>query len=388
MSASALRYVPAPDRNAAVRERIVALGRGDIPIGGGTSTCPCRLAAVADIFLGYAREDKSRAKHVAGALEQQGWSVFWDYKIAAGANWGDLLDKELNAAKCVVVLWSTNAVTSRWVKTEARRGIERDVLVPATLDVCEIPVEFRYHHSADLSAWNGDAADHELQVLFDGVRSICAVAPSATAKEPRSQESSKKKALRFLDLYIGRNGGRRPAGTLLTSTLNWLGVVVLFGVVVWVVLTSSAAKPLWQWLTLDEPTTVAEQVQTPQSDSTSPSEPQAAARRQFLRWRSNIDPTQTSVDPGIGGVQIEDDKGIVTERIRMDRFFDEIESKVFPLVSRLPSGSKMATRPSASGQPNSILEIRDSSGKYVAHFWVLDPLNDYKTDGLGTNWIQ
>ncbi|MFN0121810.1 MAG: TIR domain-containing protein, partial [Blastocatellia bacterium] len=36
---------------------------------------------MADIFVSYKREDKERIRGLVDALEQQGWSVFWDRQL-------------------------------------------------------------------------------------------------------------------------------------------------------------------------------------------------------------------------------------------------------------------------------------------------------------------
>ena len=124
---------------------------------------------MADIFLSYAREDEARAATLARVLDARGWSVFWDRRIIAGTSWDEVVEREINNSKCVVVLWSTAAVTSRWVKTEARFGLQRDALVPASLDGTTIPLEFRFLESAQLQSWNGDVNHSEFQVLTEGI---------------------------------------------------------------------------------------------------------------------------------------------------------------------------------------------------------------------------
>lgn len=57
---------------------------------------------MSDIFLSYKSEDKAKAQTLAGALEQHGYSVWWDVVIPPGLTFDEVIEKELNAAKCVV----------------------------------------------------------------------------------------------------------------------------------------------------------------------------------------------------------------------------------------------------------------------------------------------
>lgn len=89
---------------------------------------------MANVFVSYAREDRERAHILANALEANGWSVWWDRKIIAGHTFDQVIERELETAKSVVVLWSKNSVSSEWVKNEAAVAAERGVLVPALID--------------------------------------------------------------------------------------------------------------------------------------------------------------------------------------------------------------------------------------------------------------
>ena len=80
------------------------------------------MLTMADIFLGYARENKQRAEQVAKALTKKGWSMWWDVKITPGSAWRKKIDEELLSARCVVVLRSRAAIESGYVIEEAQDG--------------------------------------------------------------------------------------------------------------------------------------------------------------------------------------------------------------------------------------------------------------------------
>jgi TIR domain len=82
---------------------------------------------MADIFISYERLDRARAQRVAEALEQHGWSVWWDRKLLAGDPFDKTIQQALDVARCVIVLWSKTSVSSGWVKDEASEGAKRSI---------------------------------------------------------------------------------------------------------------------------------------------------------------------------------------------------------------------------------------------------------------------
>jgi hypothetical protein len=136
---------------------------------------------MSDIFISYARADKDRAEHLAEAFSRQGWSVWWDREIPPGKSFDETIENALNSARCIIVLWSRDSVSSRWVKTEAAEGAERGILVPALIDKVQIPLEFKRIEAADLSDWQGDSPHSEFDQLLKTVASILgAGAPTQT----------------------------------------------------------------------------------------------------------------------------------------------------------------------------------------------------------------
>ena len=69
---------------------------------------------MADIFISYAREDRSRTEPLAKSLEGLGWSVFWDRTIPTGKTWRQVIGDALKNARSVIVAWSQKSIESDW----------------------------------------------------------------------------------------------------------------------------------------------------------------------------------------------------------------------------------------------------------------------------------
>lgn len=123
-----------------------------------------------DIFISYASENRDVTRQLAAALETFGWSVWWDRDIAIGKPFDHVIEEELNAARCVIVLWTAESVRSRWVKAEASAAADRERLVPVLLEEVAIPLEFRRLQTAMLLQWNGDVEHPEFIRLVEDVR--------------------------------------------------------------------------------------------------------------------------------------------------------------------------------------------------------------------------
>jgi hypothetical protein len=156
---------------------------------------------MADIFISYAREDRTAAAALAGALEAHGFDVFWDREIAAGQRFDQVLAAELQAARCVIVLWSEAGVASHWVAEEAGAALEGNRLVPARLQDVEPPLGFTRIHAADLTGWNGDAGDDGFRQLLQDLRgrlggaavaATTTASPAATAADPARRRTTRR----------------------------------------------------------------------------------------------------------------------------------------------------------------------------------------------------
>ncbi len=129
---------------------------------------------MADVFVSYARGDKARVAPLVAAIEAKGWSVWWDPEIAAGQQFDDQIEAEMNAAKSVLVVWTPTSVASRWVRGEAREAADRGILVPVRFEEARLPMDVRALHTTDLDSWGEDPESQPFQEILRALGSMIA----------------------------------------------------------------------------------------------------------------------------------------------------------------------------------------------------------------------
>ncbi len=142
---------------------------------------------MSDIFLSYKSEDRPRAKIIAEALEQQGYSVWWDRKIPPGKTFEQVIVENLDATRCVIVLWSKKSVLSDWVKEEADKGKKRQILVPVLIDDVEIPMGFSRMQAAQLVGWQGTLPNPDFDLLLNSISEIVGRPPAQEVGKMKKQ---------------------------------------------------------------------------------------------------------------------------------------------------------------------------------------------------------
>ena len=129
------------------------------------------------IFISYAREDRPKAKQLAEALEQKGWTVWWDIVIPAGKKFGDVILEKLNTADAILVLWSESSIKSDWVLDEAQVAKKRNVLIPVFIERVNPPLGYGQIHAADLVGWNGSANAQNFFRLVQDIAEMIRTSP-------------------------------------------------------------------------------------------------------------------------------------------------------------------------------------------------------------------
>ena len=79
--------------------------------------------------MSYVSQDRTIAEQVSRGLQAAGLSVWWDRDIHGGADFAAEIDRELTAARVVVVLWSAASQASQWVRDEASQARDRKSVV-------------------------------------------------------------------------------------------------------------------------------------------------------------------------------------------------------------------------------------------------------------------
>lgn len=107
------------------------------------------------IFISYARSSAAQAAYAARALREAGFEVWWDDQLPAHRPYADVIEERLAAAKAVLVLWSSDAVRSQWVRAEADAARQAGKLVQLNLDGASLPMPFSQIQCPAIGPWDG-----------------------------------------------------------------------------------------------------------------------------------------------------------------------------------------------------------------------------------------
>lgn len=170
------------------------------------------------LFISYARVDREPVERLANALAAAGHRVWWDAALEGGHHFAAEIERELNAADAVVVVWSPASVTSNWVLDEAMHGRDRGCLIPVRFDDTSPPLGFRQLQTIDLQ----DGADgQEVAAIGRAAARIMGQPATEPVAQPRSGKAVRRRA-----------DGKRE------YPLWWPFAWAFFGLAVWLIMSA------------------------------------------------------------------------------------------------------------------------------------------------------
>lgn len=145
------------------------------------------------MFISYKSEDKSRVRAVVEALSAEGFDLWWDVHLGGGGEWREEIQQNLEAARCVVVMWTAQAIgpEGRFVRDEASWALRNGTYLPVRLDDVTMPLGFGETQAIPLMGWKGRANDPQFQALVDAIKARLEGRTLPQSQMPRHQVAGK-----------------------------------------------------------------------------------------------------------------------------------------------------------------------------------------------------
>src|SRR5262249_2528686 len=127
---------------------------------------------MAQVYVSYSRKDRETVLPIIKAMDRAGLDLWHDDEaLSPSSSIREKMQRELDKALCVIVLWSKAAAQSQWVQWEIHNAIQAwstDRLVLAALDDTPLPVGLR-----DLSPISiREASDSGTKQLIERAQAI------------------------------------------------------------------------------------------------------------------------------------------------------------------------------------------------------------------------
>lgn len=159
------------------------------------------------IVLSYASVDRELTSRLAAFLEARGHDVWWDTDLIGGDSYRSVIDRKLDEADVVIVIWTPASVRSEWVIAEADHAERQSKLLPVrqgSLLPWQIPKPFSNFQTVAIA----DAARivHAVEHIASRAGSAEPVGNGAGVAEQalvRSGETSAENLIRGLVAALG-----------------------------------------------------------------------------------------------------------------------------------------------------------------------------------------
>jgi hypothetical protein len=113
------------------------------------------MQSSAHVFISFKTQELEFASLLRTALVNSGYKVWWQKEIQCGQEWHGEIDKSIEEAGAIVVLWSKKSMTSPWVRHEASQAIAKGVYTPVRIEVMDIDSPYNRIQATDMINWSG-----------------------------------------------------------------------------------------------------------------------------------------------------------------------------------------------------------------------------------------
>lgn len=127
---------------------------------------------MADVFISYARKNQEMAQSVRDSLICGGFTVWWDEYISVGDQLDTQIEREIDQAVAVVVLWSQQSASSEWVRNEAALASSQGKLVPVLIENVRIPLPHRLAKTINLCSFPRNIRDPRMIEIWTAVERL------------------------------------------------------------------------------------------------------------------------------------------------------------------------------------------------------------------------
>lgn len=127
-------------------------------------------------------------------MRDEGYTVWRDSELPAHLSYAEVIEERLKSAKAVLVLWSSEAAKSQWVRAEADAAREMGTLVQSSVDGSIPPIPFNQIQCANLKGWSGEADHAGWRKLLSSIRALAGQAEQS----PKSARKKKGNSICIL----------------------------------------------------------------------------------------------------------------------------------------------------------------------------------------------
>ena len=139
------------------------------------------------VFISYARHDRRRVAWIEESLAAEGYAYFIDNRMSVACEWDGELTSKIMECSCLLVVWSSISVESKWVVQEVALAESLSKrIIPVRISNIYPPQQFSKLNAADLTKWQGNRSNEEWQKVLSAIK-VCGLgqAPALVALIPR-----------------------------------------------------------------------------------------------------------------------------------------------------------------------------------------------------------